>query len=120
MPKNLLLTLAVFWSLSGSAAEQSYKPDDAINHVGENAVVCGVVASAKYATSTRRQPTFLNLQRPYPDQVFTAVIWGADRGAFEYPPESLAGKRICVSGQITTYKGVAEIIVNSPSQIRQN
>ena len=77
-----------------SQAATSYKADDAINHVGESASVCGIVASAKYATSTNRQPTFLNLDRPYPNQVFTAVIWGADRDQFSYSPESLQGTTI--------------------------
>ena len=90
---------------------------EAANHVGESAKVCGRVASAKYATETRRQPTFLNLDRPYPDQVFTALIWGSDRSAFSYPPESLRGQRICVKGMIELYKGRAEIIVSRPSQI---
>lgn len=57
-------------------------PADAINHVGQMATVCGRVASAKYATKANRQPTFLNLDKPYPNHVFTAVIWGSDRAAF--------------------------------------
>jgi DNA/RNA endonuclease YhcR with UshA esterase domain len=90
---------------------------EAANHVGESAKVCGQVASAKYATEVRRKPTFLNLDRPYPNHVFTALIWGSDRSAFSYPPESLRGQRICVKGTIELYKGNAEIIVSSPSQI---
>ena len=39
----------------------SVSPADAINYVGRMAAVCGVVASAKYAQQTHRQPTFLNL-----------------------------------------------------------
>lgn len=92
---------------------------EAANHVGESAKVCGRVASAKYATETRRKPTFLNLDRPYPDQVFTALIWESDRSSFSYPPESLRGQRICVKGTIELYKGRAQIIVSSPSQIER-
>jgi hypothetical protein len=58
----------------------------------------------------------LNLEKPYPNQVFTAVIWGAGRRAFDYAPETLSGRKICVSGEIPTYKGVAEIIVSTPKQ----
>jgi len=61
----------------------------------------------------------LNLEKPYPNHVFTAVIWGADRSSFSYAPETLAGKKICVSGEITTYKSVAEIVVSSPTQIHE-
>jgi hypothetical protein len=37
------------------------------DHVGEPATVCGVVASATFATRTKGQPTFLNLDQPYPN-----------------------------------------------------
>jgi len=91
-------------------------PADAIHHVGETATVCGPVASAKYLTSGR-MPTFLNLDQPYPNQVFTAVIWGSVRPKFKEPPETLQGKSICVTGPISAYKGKAEIVVEDPGQI---
>lgn len=93
-------------------------PGDAINHVNQTATVCGRVASAKYATRSKGQPTFLNLDEPYPNQVFTAVIWGRDRAAFPYAPESLADRRICVTGTIKVYRGKAEIMVSEPNQIK--
>lgn len=89
----------------------------AAKYVGQVKAVCGVVASAKYAQSTRGQPTFLNLDQPYPNQVFTAVIWGDSRGAFSYAPESLQGRRICVTGEIELYRGRAQVIVADPRQI---
>ena len=77
-----------------------------------------MVASAKYAERTNRKPTFLNLNKPYPNQIFTALIWGSDRDKFKTPPEiAFKGKRICVTGLIVTYKGIPEIIVEEPSQI---
>ncbi len=93
-------------------------PAAAINHLGRTATVCGVVASAKFAAKTHREPTFLNLDKPYPNQVFTAVVWGSDRKNFSYAPESLEGRKICVTGQIEPYKGRAEIIVTGPGQIK--
>ena len=42
--------------------------------------VCGIVASAHYAASSKGQPTFVNLDKPYPNQIFTVLIWGSDRG----------------------------------------
>jgi DNA/RNA endonuclease YhcR with UshA esterase domain len=95
-------------------------PETALSHVGETVTVCGIVASAKFAAKSRRQPTFLNLNRPYPDHIFTAVIWGDDRSNFAYPPESLAGKRICVTGTVAVYKGRAEIVVSTESQISRS
>lgn len=93
-------------------------PSEAARHIGEQATVCGQVASATFASRTRRQPTFLNLDKPYPEHIFTVVIWGADRAAFNPPPEVLyRNKRICVTGQIREYRGRPEMFVASPGQI---
>jgi hypothetical protein len=71
-------------------------------HVGETATVCSVVASAKFASSSRSQPTFLDLDQPYPNAPFTAVIFGSDRAKFGTPETSLRGKRICVTDKSVT------------------
>lgn len=102
------------------ACAASLSPEQAIAHVGEHSRVCGVVASAKYASQSRGEPTFLNLGRPYPKHVFTALIWGKDRPAFPDPPESLEGEAICVEGTIEVYRGRAQIIVESPEQITKS
>lgn len=90
---------------------------DAINHVGQRVRICGVVASAALAASSPGSPTFLNLDRPYPNHVFTALIWIETRGLFAKPPEALEGKQVCSTGTITTHQGRAEIIVHDPAQI---
>ena len=100
-------------------AEKRFGPDEAIKHVGEHATVCGYVVSATFATYTQNQLTFLNLAKRYPNQVFTAVIRGVDRQRFDYAPESLEGSLICVSGEITTYRNIAQIIVTTPNQIKR-
>jgi hypothetical protein len=92
-------------------------PRDALAHVGERARVCGTVASARYAATARDRPTFLNLERPHPDQPFTVVVWGSDRARFGEPEATFAGKRICVTGTIETYKGRPQIVARDPSQV---
>ena len=114
----LVLIISGLTACGVQADSTSISAAEAANHEGESARVCGQVASAKYATETRKQPTFLNLDRPYPNHVFTALIWGSDREAFPYAPEGLQGKRICVKGVIELYKGKAEIIVSGPEQIQ--
>src|SRR5271169_5271109 len=68
-------------------AQKKYSPLDAKEHFGETATVCGEVVSTRYADSTKGQPTFLNLDKPYPNQVFTIVIWGNNRSKFKTPEE---------------------------------
>ncbi len=94
---------------------------DAASVVGEQAVVCGQVVNAVFASGTGGQPTFLNLERPYPDQPFDVVIWGRDRDRFHPPPEvAWQGERICVAGPVTTHQGVPRIQVSTPAQIQSD
>jgi hypothetical protein len=91
-------------------------PEDAGQHVGETATVCGTVASAHYSPQSRGKPTFLDVGRAYPDEDLTAVIWGEDRSKFG-TPESLAGQRVCVTGPIRQYRGRPEVVLRDPSQL---
>jgi micrococcal nuclease len=114
----LILCLLIVGSIS-IAEEQFINPTDAEKYVGKEKTVCGMVVSATYASGTKGQPTFLHLDRPYPNQVFTVVIWGMDRKTFNSPPEVFyKGKTICVTGKIKSYKVGPEIMVNDPSQIK--
>ena len=86
-------------------------------HIGENATVCGVVASTRYAAGTKGQPTFLNFDLSYPRQIFSVVIWGSDRPKFGTPETTLMGKRTCATGTIQSFRGKAEIIAADPRQL---
>jgi hypothetical protein len=105
----------MLWPAFAQAANLT--ADEAAKHVGETATVCGTVASGAYAARARNQPTFLNFDKPYPSEVFTAVIWGENRAAFGAPERTLLGKRACVTGVIRLYRGRPEIILSSPSQL---
>jgi hypothetical protein len=94
MRKPSCILAIAFWTAS-TLAQSPITATEAKGHVGENATVCGQVASTRYASSSRGAPTFLNLDKPYPNQVFTIVIWGSDRAKFGHPEESYRDKRIC-------------------------
>jgi DNA/RNA endonuclease YhcR with UshA esterase domain len=98
-------------------AQKKLTAAEAKDHVGETATVCGNVVSTRYAASTRGQPTFLNLDKPYPNQIFTIVIWGNNRSKFGKPEVEYREKRICVTGKITEYRGVPQVIADDPAQI---
>ena len=89
------------------------------HHVGETATVCGVVANATFAARSKGLPTFLNLEKPYPEHIFTALIWGSERSQLGQPENTYKGKRICVTGTIKAYRGVPEIVVTDPGQLRE-
>ena len=100
----LLVCLAACASLAARPANTpTLTAEQAKDHIGETAKVCGQVASVHLAFKTRGQPTFLNFGKPYPHHVFTAVIWGLDRAKFGDPQQLYLNKNICVSGRITAY-----------------
>jgi hypothetical protein len=99
-------------------AEERIGPHEAAKYAGKKATVCGQVTSTNYAEESKGRPTYLNLDRAYPDQKFDAMIPGESRGKFSKPPEiDYAGKKICVTGTISVSRGRAEIVVRDPSQI---
>ena len=98
-------------------AQKKLTAAEAKEHFGEAATVCGEAVSARYAASSKGHPTFLNLDKPYPKQIFTVVIWGENRGKFGRPEDDYQGKQICVSGKITAYAGLPEMVVSDPKQI---
>jgi len=99
-------------------AQERIIPSEAARYAGKKATVCGQVTSTNYAEDSKGRPTYLNLDRAYPNQKFNAVILGENRDKFSKPPEiNYAGKKICVTGTINVSRGVAEIVVRDPSQI---
>ena len=90
---------------------------EAKNHTGERATVCGQVVSTHYASRTTGSPTFLNLDEPYPRQIFTILIWGSDRAKFGDPESKYGNKKVCVTGLIKDYRGVPEVVAQQPGQI---
>ncbi len=113
-----LLTTFITLVLLPLQASGEITAKDAEKYFGKTETVCGQVASATHAVRSKGQPTFLNLDESYPNQIFTVVIWGSDRGKFSEPTEKLyRGKTICVTGKITSYRGKPQIVVKDPKQI---
>ena len=100
------------------SAQERISAADAAKYIGKSDTVCGRVALANYVVSSIGRPTYLNLDRPYPNHIFTVIIWGENRGRFPTPPEkAYSGKKICVSGPVSAFRGEPRIVVTGPSQI---
>ena len=85
------LLLASVIAIGPLLAQQKLSANDAKNHIGETATVCGSVVSTRYAASTKGQPTFLNLDKPYPNHIFTVLIRGEHRSRLGRPRASTRG-----------------------------
>jgi hypothetical protein len=114
---SLALILA-FTVLAHAQAQKKLSASEAKDHFGETATVCGNVVSTHYAARSKGSPTFLNLDEPYPKQIFTILIWGSDRPKFGDPETKYRNKSVCVTGMIKNYRGGPEIVVDSPEQIK--
>jgi endonuclease G, mitochondrial len=85
---------------------------------GQQATVCGTVVATRYNQNGKSNPTYINLDKRFPEQVFTVVIFGKERMNFSYEPEVyLKDKRICVTGKVGEYNGVPQIIATEETQI---
>ncbi len=115
--KRTLLVVAFAIGFCASAQSAKITAREAKDHVGENQTVCGKVVSTRYASGSKGQPTFLNLDEPYPKEIFTILIWGEDRSKFGTPETDYRDKNVCVTGKITSYRGTPEIVATEPSQI---
>ena len=112
-----VLVLAVVVCAVGAltSAAATLSAADAKKHIGEQATVCGQVASERTATGSRGEPTFINLDAAYPNQIFTILIWGENRQNVGMLPSD--GARVCATGRIQEYRGVPEIVVRSKAQL---
>jgi hypothetical protein len=98
-------------------SQQQLAASEAAAHIGDNATVCGQVISVHFSARSRGEPTFLNLDKPYPNQIFTILIWGEDRPKFGNLETRFSEARVCVRGTITAYRGEPEIVVHDPSSL---
>lgn len=112
-PRSLFAVL-----LFGIAAVAStLTPSEAVKHVGENATVCGVVVGVHTAKSSKGSPTFVNLDKKYPNQVFTILIWESDLSKFSPAPSSWDGKQVCATGTLTLYRNIPEIVAREAGHV---
>jgi hypothetical protein len=109
--------LLLLFAISTAAQTNKITAAEAKDHMGEIRTVCGQVVSTHYATSSKGQPTFLNLDEPYPKEVFTVLIWGSERAKFGKPEEKYRNSRVCVTGKITEFRGKPEIVATDPRQV---
>jgi hypothetical protein len=114
-PRSFITSCFLFLLISYSTSAQTNKitATEAKDHIGETETVCGNVVSTHYAVKSKGAPTFLNLDEPYPKEVFTILIWGSDRAKFSTPETKYKDAMVCVTGKITSYRdrGSARIAV---------
>ena len=103
---------------SQSQVDIAIPADMATRFTGKAGTVCGKVGKARFAENAEGTPTFLYMGGSFPRHTFTARIPGDARAKFKPAPEELEGKDVCVIGTIQRDSSRAEIVVNSPSNLK--
>ena len=103
---------------SQSQVDNAIPADMATRFTGKAGTVCGKVGKARFAENAEGTPTFLYMGGSFPRHTFTARIPGDARAKFKPAPEELEGKDVCVIGTIQRDSSRAEIVVNSPSNLK--
>ena len=100
LPKNFFNT---------TIAKQSLNRNEVIN-------VCGTVVGARLS---RAGNVLINLDKPFPNQVFTIFIKKEDIINFSYNPvEMLKGKVICVKGKVIDLGGTPSMYISTDSELK--
>ncbi|WP_310558490.1 hypothetical protein [Flavobacterium sp.] len=81
------------------------------DYMDKEVCVIGKVASFKIA-SEGKNTNYINIDKPYPENIFTVVISNNHLEKLNIKIEDLKNKNILIKGKITTYK-------NDPKQIPQ-
>jgi len=112
-----LLIAFLGWSLAsgqdaGTNALPKIPASEARANLGKEVVVTGTVAEVNKTERLVR----LNLDKAYPNQALTAVIW-ADKTNLFPEIENLKGKAVEIRGKITDYRSRPEIVVTKTNQL---
>src|SRR5690606_9646576 len=84
-------------------------------NVNKNIEVCGTVASTH---KSNKGNVFINLDKQFPNAVFTLTIWSREAENFSYRPETdLKSKQICAYGKVTRGDKSLEMNIQSEKQI---
>jgi endonuclease G len=98
-------------------------PKNAVNTVdakkfmktGKKKTVCGTVVSTK---KSKKGNTFLNLDKSFPNHIFSATIWKSNAINFSYEPHVyLMGKEVCIKGKIGDNQGIPTINIEKEEAI---
>ncbi len=85
-------------------------------NIGTKSCVCGTVVSTKY--SEKSGAVFLNLDKKFPNQIFSATIWKDARSNFSYLPEiELKDKKVCLTGKIENKRGTPTVNLTSEKKV---
>ena len=94
-----------------------YNTLQAYDHVetGKKVEICGTVVSTFKSDNNN---VFINLDKKFPNTIFTLTIWSRNQANFSYPPEKeLLNLKVCARGEISRREGVMQMNITNEKQI---
>jgi endonuclease G len=83
---------------------------------GKKYEVCGKVVSA---TKHEKGHVFINLDKKFPNQIFSVSIFDSNIKNFDYEPEVyLINKEVCFTGVIGDYQGTPNMVLEHGKQVK--
>ncbi len=83
---------------------------------GKKHTVCGKVVSTK---KHNKGHVFMNLDKQFPNQIFSVTIFDSNIKNFTYEPEIyLKNQEVCFTGKITDYKGTASMTIENGKDVK--
>ncbi|MGB6036880.1 MAG: DNA/RNA non-specific endonuclease [Cryomorphaceae bacterium] len=77
--------------------------------------ICGTVVST---FKSKNNNVFVNLDKKFPNTVFTLTIWNRNQANFSYSPEmDFMGKKVCAAGEVTRRDGVMQMNLVNEKQV---
>ena len=107
-----------FYFLSGNLyADSKINSSEAAFHTGKSVIVCGPVVESKRF----KKGIYLNMDKPYPNQSLTLIIWESDLYSFQQDfgdIDKLVNKSVCAKGTINEYRGRSQISLHNSFSLK--
>lgn len=94
-----------------------YNTVQAKRHMGSSKkiTVAGTVVSSRKTTNGH---LFFNLDKNYPNQIFTVAIWKKNISNFSYDPlKELEGKEVYLTGKVADFDGIPTMIIEKENAV---
>ena len=83
---------------------------------GKKHTVCGKVVSTK---KTDAGHVFINLDKQFPNQIFSISIFESNIVNFDYEPEVyLMNQEVCFKGEISSFNGTTSMVIDNGKQVK--
>lgn len=112
-----IYSVLILICISIGSFSQKITIDSLAFYNGKKITVCAMFTGF-HQTNGEHKVTYLNFDKPYPNQTFTVVIFEADIAKFNTNlADYYKNKKVCITGKVSTYKGKPQIVITSEEQL---